>query len=298
MPLIVYDWGTQPGYLLFHLFPNAIVIQGNHTDDPNALCERMPHFPLAGSTFILHICLSNTKKWFSDRDSLVQSLADQGISLVNSRLVDVTKRNISRVNSECQFATLDLASTAEPDEMTIAKTNYNYGGYSERNISDQAKLYLGIGSQLSPIKRFDEYLVAPAREIPRHFWNDESIVIQKYVSNRWDIYLRVYIAGSQMVISAAKNPERVKKMSPGLPRKNWLLRRDTNSDGFCKTISSMSWQFCDRIGLEFGALDIVFDDSLNPYIIDVNPTPGWGDEKQTGVLEHLRKGVHVAGNTH
>jgi hypothetical protein len=46
--------------------------------------------------------------------------------------------------------------------------------------------------------------------------------------------------------------------------------------------------------MEFGAIDIVVDNDHTPHIIDANPTPGWGDERQEGFLEHLRSEFDIA----
>ena len=91
-------------------------------------------------------------------------------------------------------------------------------------------------------------------------------------------------------------------MVPGLPRKNWYYTFD--HDGPCPHRQSPGYprssnqnelvgnaaKLCEAFSLEFGALDIVVDQDSCPYVIDVNPTPGWGLEKQGEILDFLRDG--------
>jgi hypothetical protein len=50
-------------------------------------------------------------------------------------------------------------------------------------------------------------------------------------------------------------------------------------------------RFVDAFGLDYGALDLVFDDDDLPYIVDVNPTPWGGRGMQAEIVAHLRAGL-------
>ena len=77
-------------------------------------------------------------------------------------------------------------------------------------------------------------------------------------------------------------------MRPGLPRKNWYYLFDAPESDSPIVMNAI--RFCRAIDLEFGALDLAVDESAVPYIIDVNPTPGWGSETQSDILSFLREG--------
>ena len=63
-----------------------------------------------------------------------------------------------------------------------------------------------------------------------------------------------------------------------------------------KLIARNAAILCENIGLEFGALDFVLDKAACPYMVDVNPTPGWGFEKQDTILDFLRDGYSELGS--
>ena len=53
--------------------------------------------------------------------------------------------------------------------------------------------------------------------------------------------------------------------------------------------------FCEAVGLDFGALDVLHDDAGRHYIIDMNVTPWSGTfGGRFGLAEHLREGFAEA----
>jgi glutathione synthase/RimK-type ligase-like ATP-grasp enzyme len=52
--------------------------------------------------------------------------------------------------------------------------------------------------------------------------------------------------------------------------------------------------FLHRFKLDYGAIDIVESHDGEFYVVDVNMTPFWGDERQAGLTEHLRLGFSKA----
>jgi hypothetical protein len=88
-------------------------------------------------------------------------------------------------------------------------------------------------------------------------------------------------------------------MGGDLRRRNyWFWRHDKllnaysdNTVELPAALLSTVGTFVDNFQLDFGALDVVESETGDYYVVDVNKTPFWGDERQPGLLEHLRLGL-------
>ncbi|MGR0188386.1 hypothetical protein [Azospirillum aestuarii] len=289
--MLIYDWGTQLGYLAFALWPRARIFPGKRDDYAPHILPEIEAVLAPGEMFIFHICLTHPGGWPKGRDKLLKWLASRGSQAVNGMLRDVSKKRIQWLNNKLSLPTTQVDHTCHPDLPVIIKTNFNYGGHNERFLTAKERAYLKIPFGDPRIKRYDEYEICNASDVFEGDWHDRHLTIERYVRNRRNAFYRCYFVGSRIVLSEAINARPIQKMRTDIPRTNFLVvDKEIDIGEPYRTILDNSMRFRRAIALDYGALDIVLDDDDTPYIIDVNPTPGWGAENQPSMIEHLRAG--------
>jgi glutathione synthase/RimK-type ligase-like ATP-grasp enzyme len=127
------------------------------------------------------------------------------------------------------------------------------------------------------------------------WWRDERLCIERYILNKESLFFRVYILLDKLVVSSLMSDQLVKRPDTGLPRRNFLFSRRATLEGPrsrlpAELLHSVS-VFQKALRLDYGAIDLVMDDSGHVYIVDVNPTPFWGTENQPEVTAHLSEAL-------
>jgi hypothetical protein len=292
MPLVVIDWGTTPSSLAFRLAPNALVLQTHPGDEGLDLLARLVSTTDV-RTLLFHICLSECGLVPFNRDAICAWARANDIAPFNGDAHDITKRRIQLTCRALGLATTDVTlEDTPPGTEVILKTNWNYGGCSEMRLQPSLRARLGISTGTPGIQRYDHYVIGRLDTLPPGLANDPLLTVERLVENRQDIYFRVYLCGTRVVVSVAHNPARIKKMAVGLRRRNvfaTLQTLDRLKRPF-STVGSAALRVCKALNLDYAAADVVVDDDMTPHVIDINNTPWWGDEQQEGMLEHLRKG--------
>ena len=306
MRYVIYDWASRPDFLLRRLYPQARIVKARPLEDVNSIIQSALS-PEGGDNnkdlWVFHLNLSDTRKWFPNWLEIVNKLKSLGCRVVNDRVVDIRKSTIQKINCNAGLPNVIANQHDEPSIKVIVKTDYNYGGATEAKLSSTEASKLGLlAIDGAAVAAFDDYYVCCVGDISEEIWNDKRIVIERYVNNDDNRFYRFYRCGSRVVLSEVINKEIIKKMNPGLPRRNWYysvveetLRLHPSSSepthySLHRELLSNATKLCITMGLEFGALDVVVDQEDRPYIIDVNPTPGWGLETHSEILDFLRDG--------
>lgn len=286
----VYEWWAWDGFLLPRVLPGCIRVAARIDEDACRLLERLP---AETTLFAFHLNLTVTGRFPRDRHRLVGALAARGIRLVNAGVTDTTRRAIQDRCVRLGLATARVAPDGEPDELLIVKTDFNYGGQSERRLQPEERERLGIARPSSAIQGPEDYRVLPRREVPHEIWSDRSVVVERYVRNRRSVTYRLYLLGERLVVSEVRCPDLINRLVPGLERRSAHVTLDTPPEalaerhGFPEEVLRQAVPFIRSIGLDFGTLDVLSDDRGRCYVVDVNPTPYWGDEVHDDILEHL-----------
>src|SRR5262245_2148134 len=113
----VYDWGTNPAFLLPLIVPSATFVVAQfgerHTDLLNRLPERV-------ESFVFHVNLTDTSHVPFERDLLSVELRRRGVRVLNGGVSSIAK---SRVQRTCQAAGLPITLATregDPNEMLLA----------------------------------------------------------------------------------------------------------------------------------------------------------------------------------
>lgn len=288
---IIYDWGTRPDFLLPRLYPAAKMVSANPFADEERLTELVADYATPECNLFFHLNISRSENWFPDRERVVAKLMAAGFGVINHRISNICKSNLQRLNRELGLRHVSLERDDDADTLVIVKTDYNYGGIGESRLSPEEAERLKLQSMAGcSIGAFDEYYRCRLGEVSPEVWLDERLVVERYIENEANILYRFYRCGGRAVLSRVINDKVIKKMIPGLPRKNWLFQFGDDCPDVPPDLVSNAVKVCEATGLQFGTLDIVVDDQSLSYVVDINPTPGWGAEKQDVILDHLREG--------
>jgi hypothetical protein len=152
------------------------------------------------------------------------------------------------------------------------------------------------------MKSPDDYFVSRRGDLAPDVWNDPTLVVERYVKNPLGRFFRVYVAVNAIVISEAYTDTLVKRMEGRIRRHNHFLWRqgeriyaESNAAAdLPPRLLETAGAFLNRFHLDYGAVDVVENETGEFYEIDLNKTPFWGDEKQPGLLEHLHLGFYKA----
>lgn len=206
---------------------------------------------------------------------------------LNGRPMDIGKRAISR----------HLVTREDPyDGPVIVKTDLNFGGRPERELakrsSPPASGWLGRlarrgASAASPLPLDPAAypIYAHPREVPRAYWDDPALVVERFLPERSGPYYclrKLWCLGSRTITWRAVATRPIVKAA-------WVVRREPLP--LCPIVDA--WRR--DLGLEFGKIDYV-QFAGAPVILDVNPTPGCGaGPLPVGVLpmvEQLAPAIH------
>jgi hypothetical protein len=288
---IIYDWATRPDYLLPRLYPRARVVPAKpFVDTKNIAREARAHVG-EGDLWFFHLNLSRSEHWLPNRDATVAKLKASGFRVINDNIIDVRKSTLQQFNRQLGLGDVTASPGDDPDMPVIVKTDYNYGGIGESQLSSEEARGLALhGMAGCSIVAFDEYYRCQLGQVSDAVWQDERLVAERYIGNTRAEFYRFYRCGRRAVLSQVINDKLIKKVIPGLPRKNWYFDFGEQCPESPEAMVPNATKMCEALGLEFGTLDIVVDDDECPYIIDVNPTPGWGAERQGAMLDFLSGG--------
>ncbi len=275
--IYIYQFGHWAGLLLPALAPSATLLGATAGESADAVLTQVRS---DCTLFAFHIDLTDASQVPLQRDRLAAALADRRVTLLNRDTTDISKRRIQRA---CLAAGLPCATAprdGDPDEWLVVKTDLNCGGDPERRLSDADRARLGI--RLS-----DEwtgshsYRRARRAEIAPSIWDSPDLVVERWIANREDLFFRVYVMRSHVVMCRGKDTALFKQMRGAIPRTAWFIDADRAAvlQGPLPApmhVFDTVARFRSAFPLDFGAIDLMLDDEGTGYVIDVNPTPYWG----------------------
>jgi hypothetical protein len=290
----VYEYSAWNGYLLQAMVPGAHRITACIGECSERLLQRIPD---SCRVFVFHINLTLTRRVPTDRESLVRKLHARGIATRNAWLSDISKRKVQEFCTRAGAASVAVTAKGDPDELVIVKTTYNYHGLTESALTAEQRGTLGYESPGDmPHRRGTRYRIMARSDVPRTVWSSPHWVVERYVVNAAHRFHRVYLAGDAMVVSRVIDPAPFKKMPEGIERESFPTRvsealrpQDASSD--MERVAALSARVSRVAHVDYGAFDVVSDDRGEPYLIDINATPYWGDGGHPELLAYLAAGL-------
>jgi hypothetical protein len=297
MQVFLYEYKVmKSGYLIHMLFPDARRVAAHLCDTAshvvNQLTDAEPN-----AIFLFHIDLSDTRNVPLCRDELCKILVEHSFRLINSPVTMIGKHFIQSTLKSLGLPSTQAQRDGDSEEWLLIKTDRNSGGTPELKLTDNDLALLGIERQSAKHGPDRGYRLLRRRNIPSEAWTDPMYIVETYINNTADIFLRTYLSGNRIVVSEAMESATIKRMDRAFNRRNYrMLDSDLNEsmEGYplriCRAAKATTY-FAKAIGLRFGCIDLAVDDRDQVFIIDVNTTPHWGTEQAPKVLEHLGPGL-------
>jgi hypothetical protein len=282
-----YQWLTSSQFLLPALFPHSVAIDAAPFDDPDRIMQQVGD----AGWFHFHLNCTRTTHFPQRRAELLERVHARGLRTINADATDISKRAVQRACARAGLNTVAASRSGDPHERIMVKTDLNFGGDSEWALGDEERQRLNLGAGSAVMWKPHDYRVMERSEIPGEWWDDETLVQERFIENAQHRWFRVFLMLSRMVVCELTDPSLIKKVGHSSVQQVWTFTFPTSidaSDGPLHVrIAHDVHAFSSELGIEFGAVDVVVDGHDLPYIIDVNTTPAY-NHPIGAVTEHLR----------
>lgn len=239
--------------------------------------------------FIFHVNLTNTTKFYTDKQKLIHELIKRNVKPVNGFIEDISKTYIQNC---CQFLSINnVVTDIQPNETVIIKSNFNFNNIPETRLTQEEKNKLGICFDIQN----QPYTIIKYKDVNTKEVLSNS-VIERFIENKENLFYRVYKFFNYYVISEVKDVNKIKKMPSGITRTSYCFNVNENlykETCFC-SILEQTEKLSHFIHLDYGTFDVVKSDNNQFYIIDVNLTPFWGNDiaiNLNKIIQYLQMGV-------
>jgi hypothetical protein len=278
---VIYQWLTSEGFLLRSVIPNATVLDAGVHDTPDGVISAIP---TDATHFHFHLNCTRTHRFPTAREALLDQLRKRGIAPVNDAVTDISKTFIQECCSAIGINTTRATRNGAAKDLIIVKTDLNFGGDSEWGLSEEDRSAAQAGAGSSVMWKPDDYLVAPRASVPDAYWDDPTLVRERFVSNQDGRWYRCFIFHSRACVCELVSQEKVKKLWSSTVNGTWMFEfdevvtRQAEQAAFPPRIHRVAndlIRFVRSFSLDFGAVDIVMDDADEPFVIDVNTTPAY-----------------------
>ncbi|MDK2125429.1 hypothetical protein [Parachitinimonas caeni] len=290
LPSVIVAANGWGGYLASHLYPGTPVIYVSPGMHWVQVAHQVLRLTGAGPTVLLHIDISLWGEVIDGMDDFIRLIIGSGGSVWNGRIRDTRKSSMHRVcrrNGLPSTQVLD-ANQLSPQARVMIKTDVNALGRAEFRLEDTVLQKLGLGNiKRSRVAGMTEYPTMTVAEVPAELWQAPELLIERFVERRDGLFFRVFMAGENCILCEGKSQEIVKRINrDASERRDIRITRSMYGHEELPSIISPQQQrafeqairFADAFGLDFGSLDLLIDEDNEIYIVDVNPTPYWGDD--------------------
>ncbi|WP_433364829.1 hypothetical protein [Streptosporangium sp. CA-115845] len=291
----VYEHSAWKGSLLPAILPGAHRISVSLGERFQDVLSRIPAMC---RVFVFHVNLTLSARVPFDREKLVDELRTRGVTVRNAGISDISKRAVQRACARAGVSSAIAPRDGDPDELLLVKTNCNYHGVRECELTVPQRDMLGYESPHDmPSSRAEaDYHVMRRDEVPAAVWTSAHWVVERYITNAAHRFHRVYLAGEAMVVSRVFDSAIFKKMPVGITRESYYLNtadadRPAALPADIGGVAAMSARVADAAQVEYGAFDVVGDDHGGLYLIDINTTPSWGNGGHPDLLAYLGSGL-------
>lgn len=281
------------------LYPSASPVILTEPTDAATLVESVE---VACSTaVILHFNVSDSRLVIRDRDRFINDIASRGGVVLNADVVDIRKRALQHWLLAQDMPTVAAPSDGPPRQRLVVKTELNARGKPERRLPGHVQRQLGLTTVDSPLVAHDHYYLVMERwAVPAEWWTDDSLMIERYVTNRDRMIYRAFVAGPKIAVVEGVADRPLGRIGRDTARMTYLFggTGDAMLDRVgphVRAVHGAAVEVAEGFGLGFGTVDVAVADDGTPHVVDVNTTPHWGDEVlDERLAAHLRAGLEVA----
>lgn len=277
--LLVYEWNAWDGFLVSHLVGEDRRFRANYEDGPDDLGDAITDDVDA---VLMQVNLSLPSAFPANRFALLRYFHSMALPVLNGNAVNITKRYLHGVLDRARIASAQADRSGDPDEMLFVKSNLNWGGEPEQRLPESAQANYPAEIACARIARHDGYYCARRKDIGVDVWSDDTVVVERYITNPEDSFYRVYGFGESVAVVKAHSDAQLKKIcgSPRDTNATYSRREILSKDlGLPQDLQGVLARFLSQTSLQYFCLDIVHD-LERAYIVDLNLTPysGWSSQ--------------------
>jgi hypothetical protein len=291
LPILAYDLSRWSRFLLPMVVPGTHrmpVVMGESKDD---ILQRIPQD--FNGLFAFHIDLTDSSRCPDDRAGLIADLLGRGIRTLNGEITNISKRFVQAACRRAGLGTTTADREGDASEILIVKTNRNYGGKPEAKLSSDVRDVLTISAHATYDRPDHGYLVAQRRDVPSGAWDDPTLVVERYIENREQLFYRVYFLCNRFAISEGRERTSIKSIGRSVRHRLLLFSLDEAGivdaavpPDLVPAVNAVL-RFANVTGMDFGCLDLMRDDTGHFFVVDMNTTASWGNETEFRIIEHL-----------
>lgn len=277
--LLVYEWNAWDGFLVSHLVDEDQRFQASFEDRPDALHSAMTDDIDA---VLLQINLSLPSAIPRNRSGFLEYCRSRTILVLNGKVENITKRHLHHLLDDAGITSAKAELAGDPEEALFVKSTLNCGGEPEHRLPASVRDSYQADIAGARIVKHDEYYFARRKHIDRDVWGDNSVVVERYITNPDNSFYRVYGFGDSIIVVTAHSDALIKKLSGCERDTNIMFSRSKIMSADLRlpqNLQSVLVRFLKKIPLQYFCLDIVHDNE-QAYIIDLNLTPYSGRSSQ------------------
>jgi len=276
----VYVWPACRGYFAEKAVPGRLDIRAKPTNLADEVSARLP---AAVRSFLFHVDVTETSAFPHDRGRLIEVLRARSIRVLNADVTDISKRTVHAVAQQLGLPCARASRDGDRRELLIVKTDRNYGGCSERVLPRRYHRPLGLSDGSATIRSALDYKLVLRAEVPAPWWDDPSLVVERYITGRDRRLHRVYVVMDHVIFWSGFSSEPIKKTANCSDTCEHFLQEGEFSPALPSALLRTAYAFIEAFSLDYGALDLVTDDVGRFFVIDVNSTPWYGAEARERV---------------
>ncbi len=292
--ILVYEWEAWKGFLISHLIADYCRVPADYSDGPDELARSLtPNI----KAVLFQVNLSRQGLYPGKREAIIQFLKQNDIIVLNEHARDISKSALHKLLDQAGIASLRVSPDDDDTMDVMVKSELNWGGEVEQRLPADIrhKMY---GQQKRTITASDQYYVTRKKELPGDWWQDSSIVVERYIPSADDSFYRVYRFGDSVVVVKAHSPDIIKKISGDSRDVNFFYDKHDLLAGKAnlpENLQSVIGRFMTASKIDYFCLDIVHNSMSNDdefYIVDLNVTPYSGVQSQENqAIEFLCHGA-------
>ncbi len=176
---IIYDFRSNPGFVLREIFPEAVIIPGGIKENYRRLLKSLP-----GDTkiFSYHLDITDFSKFPNKRTRFNERLKKRGITILNGGVTNISKQNIQALFQLNGINSTRAPQEGDAEELLIIKSDCNHGANTERSLSEKERRALKLPDIEETIPKPLDYSVMKRRDVDPAMWRRPGIIIERYIS--------------------------------------------------------------------------------------------------------------------
>jgi len=279
--MFVGEWNAWSGFLIQQICPDAYVQSIQLGDPAISLLNRVQD---SHRVLLFHINLTFLERAMSGREQLRLALVERGVCPLNMRVESIDKWSVQSACARAALPVCRASRLGNPEELLVVKSRANHAGHAECEADPFYRNFLAIEFETE-----ERIRIVRRKDVAAETWDSATLTVERYIANREGRFHRTYVFGDQVAVATSRSDKQLREMwqKDGVD----LITCDKASSRPLSAFDpiSVTSRLAREMHLEYGALDLMVDDTGLIYPVDVNVTTWWGPDENRDLIEFLRR---------